>query len=177
MIMMNLRKKNGRYASLFLKATILDDSITGMEWMESDYDSRTLKEVTEGSSVFEFLNELLTILIIGTPNLMMLSRSLGVFDWKNNALISKEVFNKLISEIVMYPLTKATVYKDELGKIAIKFSQDVLSKQDVLKWLTANNIAINSKDNFNLNTIPIIVKRIPLSETVEMFVKVSMKDD
>lgn len=174
---MDVRKKYERYASLFSKAGILDDSITGMEWMERDYDSRTLKEVTEACSIFDFLNELLTILIIGTPNLIMLGHSLGFFVWKDNAFVSKEVFNKSISEIVVYPLNKATAYKDELGKITIKFVHDFLSKQDVLKSLTFHKLKIAKEGNFELTTIPAIVKRTPLSEDINMIVKVKMKND
>jgi len=170
-------RKYSRYASLFHKPGIINDSITGMEWMESDYDFRTLKEVTELCSILEFLNELLTILTIGTPNLMMLGHSLGVFDWRNNALLSKEIFNKLISEIVMYPLNSTTAYKDELGRITIKFAKPVLQKHGVRKSLALHKINIDREDNFDLTTIPIIVKRFPLSEDINMIVKVKMKND
>ncbi|NOS93977.1 MAG: hypothetical protein HOP30_18825 [Cyclobacteriaceae bacterium] len=170
-------KKISRYASAFLRVGYLDGSLSGMEWMDREYDSRTLKEVTQSCSVSEFCNELLAILLIGTPNLSMLCYSWGVFDRKENFMISKVVFNKLISEIAIHPLDKTTAFKDELGRITINFAQTTLSKQDVLNLFTLHKIEIEHEDDLELTTIPTKVKRIPLDEYVDMMVKVKMRND
>jgi hypothetical protein len=170
-------RKYLRYTSLYHKAGILDDSSTGMEWMDSDFDSRTLREVTELSSVFEFLNELLTVLLIGTPNIMMLEHSLGVFDWKNNVLVSEEIFNRSISKILIYPLNQAIAYKDELGRITIELSTEIFFHKDVLALLSFHKLSIDTESDSELTTFPVIVKRQPVNEEIRMYTKFKIKNE
>lgn len=101
-----------RFQDLYHKPGILNDSITGMEWMEKDYDPRTLREITEDCSVFDYLNQLIEILMIGTPNYIFLAHSLGTFHWQNDAFESTDIFNKGISRIAMYPLqSRKSIYR------------------------------------------------------------------
>jgi len=166
-----------RFQDLYHKPGILNDSITGMEWMEVGYDSRTLREVTESCSLLEFLNELLTILIIGTPNYNILGHSVGVFNWKNDSFVSNEIFNKCIEKIVMYPFIKnSNAYKEELGRIEIELSQQIFTYNDALELLMFHNLEIHEDDKFEITTIPITVKRVPLSEEVNMIVKIKIEN-
>jgi hypothetical protein len=169
-------KKIGRYNDLYHRLGVMDHSFTGMEWMEEGYDSRTLKEVTESCSAVEFLSELFFILLISTPNYNALAHSLGVFDWKNNALFSKEVFNKWINKIIMYPLADSTAYREELGKITIELIQHSFMYSDAVKLLTLHKFEIQSEDGLEVITAPFLVKRIPSNEPANMIVSLKTKD-
>ena len=169
LITMNI-KMHKKFVGLYHRPGILDDSTTGMEWMEKDYDFRTLREVTENCSVSDYLNQLLEILLINTPNYISFAHSLGTFQWKNDTFASTEIFNKEILKITMYPLAKTTAYKEELGEIIIEFPNKSLLYSGVLEMLAFHRFQKQRENDDVITSSAFLcsrkMRRMPINEEI-----------
>jgi len=121
--------KQRKYEGMYFRVGVIDDSDDSMDWMEPDYDDRTLKDITESSSVAVLLENLIDIFVLDTPNIEMLSTSLGEFTQTDGVLFSKKVYNRNISDIELHSI-KTSNFSSETSKVIIRIIEKTLLKKD-----------------------------------------------
>ena len=170
--MMDKFRSVGRYSSMHMRIGVIDDRLTGMEWMDTNYDTRTFREVTENAKVIEFLRHLLIVLIIDTPNFDCLGNSLGCFTKSNNIIKSDFLYNKEIYSILMFPLYNSK-FDAELRKMEIRIKKGKCSKAELISLFNEFSLKVNEQDRILLAG-PVKVSSDIIQFTAELHIKAVM---
>lgn len=128
-----MKKMNRKYELLSSRQGLVDGLFSSMEWMEDNYDNRTIKQLTENVKNVEFIREMIDILSFDVVNVDYLSLELGFFDIYERVYISKICFNENVQQIKLFLEDQTKWPKTELKSIEVEFKS--LFKTDDIEGL------------------------------------------
>ena len=162
--------KQRKYDDMYLRAGVINDE-DPMGWMELDYDERTLKDITKNSSPIVFLENLLDILKVDSPNINFLSNSLGEFIKKDRVLYSNSVYNKAVKSIELFSVEKSK-FDTETSKIVMQFEESL-----IIKNIVEDLLELNSIDELRKNKNISKVENPLVSFSADLICEISLDED
>ena len=118
-----MRKIGRKYELLSSRFGLSGSPFSSMEWMEENYNTQTIKKLTENVGIIQFIKEIIDVLSFDIVNIDYLSLELGYFNINERQYISNLCFNEKIHQIKLF-LEDQTKWSDsEINSLEIELKE------------------------------------------------------
>lgn len=154
-------EKKEKYNGLYSRPGIINETYSGLEWMDINYDSKSLKDIIKDSTSTDLIGHLLDVLLKDTPNIEAFCSAFGSFVEQNSIYISQKLDNDFLDKVLIYRMENSK-FKTETKELLLFFKEESFKSKDLEKVLmhygfnwknneSSKKLVKSNIANFNMN--------------------------